>query len=182
MAFQAEKKLADAFHAVRPSEELVRETEHAMHAAQRSQQKAHKPKVLRYASSMACAAMIGLAVFLGIWQWWIPADRTGQPGTQLLAIHADLYQNAAARTAVDPYTCASPSTQEMLDTLRQTLAEQNHSAAGELIVDGVCSRVEYYQIPANDQPVALLTVRLTAILHCEKAQKWGSDHGCLFSV
>ena len=169
MAFQPEKNLAGAFQTVRPSEELVQKTEQAMHAALCTPQKTRKPKILRYASFAACAAAVALAVFLSIWQRWIPADRTGQPGTQLLAIHADLYQKAAVRTAVEPYNCASPSTQEMLDALRQTLAEQNHSAAGELIADGVCSRVEYYQIPVSGQPIAFLTIRLTAILHCENA-------------
>lgn len=168
MAFQPEKKLADAFHAVRPSEELVRETEHAMHAALLGQQTKQKPKILRYAASAACAAVICLSVFLGVWQWLVPADRTGQPSTQLLSSDPELYRKAAARTAVEQYGCASPSMQEMIDELHQSL---NDSDAGELIADGVCRRVEYYQIPASDQPAALLTVRLTAIQHCENAPR-----------
>lgn len=171
MAFQLEKKLADAFQTVRPSAQLLQKTEHAMHAALHDQQKKQKPKILRYATSAACAAAICLAVFLGVWQWLVPVDQTGQPGEQLLSIDSELYQKAAARTAIEPYHSASLSTQEIMDELHQSLAARNDSDAGELIADGVCSRVAYYQIPTNGQPAALLTVRLTSILHCENAPR-----------
>ena len=56
MTFQFEKKLADAFQAVRPPEQLVQKTEQSMHAALHRQQKKQPPRIVRYAASAACAA------------------------------------------------------------------------------------------------------------------------------
>ena len=171
MTFQFEKKLADAVQAVRPPEQLVQKTEQSMHAALHRQQKKQPPRIVRYAASAACAAAICTAVFLSVWQWWIPHDWTGQPGAQLCAIDADMYRASAARTAAEQLISAPPSIQELLDTLHQSLSAQNASKPGELIADGVCKRVEYYQIPTSGQPVALLTVRLTAILNIKNEPK-----------
>ena len=137
------KKLADVFDPIKPSAELLAQTEAMMRAAQKPKPAPRKPIVFRAVAMAACLLLICSAA-LTYALTAIPSDLTGAPGPGLILADAP----NTSRSAV-PVTAAqrpAPSTVEL--TVK---AQNTHGAtAAALLAKAVCTDAVTY-VPDNDQ-------------------------------
>ena len=137
------KKLADVFDPIKPSAELLAQTEALMRAAQRPKPAARKPIAFRAVAMAACLLLICSAA-LTYALTALPSDLTGVPGPGLTALAA----SDASRSAVPmPATQRAPLTEAEL-TIK---AQNTHgTTAAAMLAEAVCTDAVTY-VPDNDQ-------------------------------